>query len=186
MSTCLGACSGEITKMTLATCTPLLRPGGMRAFGVMKCDSEFSDVSGGTIQEADAWEAFINAGIIITSGYMVGSKAAASDTTLLVSSCLPEVPQGRSTAITLRDYNSAADLSDYAFYQALRNYAGFHFFYITCDELVYFYDVGTWVASPDDVRPETSTESVHFATTVTSNFNGIKVPVHVSGILGLL
>lgn len=172
--------------MTLATCTPLTRPGGIRAFGVMKCDSEFSDVSGGTIEEVEAWEAFIDADIIVTSGYIVGSKAAGSDTNLLVASCLPEVPVGRQTVISLRDYNSPTDLSNYAFYQGLTNYAGFHFFYITCDELVYFYDVGTWVSSPDDVRGETPQEPLHFATTVTSNFMGIKVPVYVPGILGLL
>lgn len=172
--------------MTLATCTPLLRPGGIRAFGVMKCDVEFSDVSGGTISELEAWEAFIASGDITFSGYVVGSKAAGSDTNLRVASCLPEVKVGRSTVISIRDYNSATDGTDYLFYQSLENYAGFHFFYITCDELVYFYDVGTWVASPDDVRGETSEEPVHFAMNVTTNFLGIKVPVSVPGILGLL
>ena len=186
MATCLSSCTGEITRMTLADCTPLLAPGGIRAHGVMKCNVEFGDVSGETIEEVAAWEAFIGSGDIVISGFVVGSKAAGTDTNLRVASCLPEVKVGSNKVITIRDYNSASDLTDYDMYSAMENYAGFHWFYITCDDKVYFYDVGTWVSSIDDVRGETREEPVFFQATITTNLIGMKKPVIVPGITSII
>lgn len=185
---CLTACSPEVTPMVLATCSVTTKPGGIRAIGVMLCDAEFSDVSGGAITDAATWQTLIDDAKIFVSGQVIGSKAQGSDTNTRVASCLPEVKTGSSKVISVRDYNSDPEnFTEYAFYSSIESNAGYlKFFYITCDELVYFYENGIWSASIDDVRPETKEEATHMAITVTVNELGIKTPVKVVGILDII
>jgi len=185
---CLTACSPTITPMVTATCSPITKPGGIRAMGVMLCDAEFSDVSGGSITDVATWEALIADEKIFISGQVIGSKAAGSDTNTRIASCIPEVKTGSTKTISIRDYNSDPEnLTEYEFYGDIEaNYNTLKFFYITCDELVYFYDNGIWSAAIDDVRPETKEEPVHIAITVNVNEIGMKKPVRVDGILNII
>lgn len=185
---CLPACSPTIEPMVLAACTPTTKPGGIRAHGVMLCDAEFSDVSGGAITDVSTWEALIADDKIFVSGHVVGSKAQGSDTNTRVASCLPEVKTGSTKTISIRDYNADPEnQTEYDFYKSIEdNYASLKYFYITCDELVYFYENGIWSAVVDDVRGETKEEPVHIAVTVNVNEIGMKKPVKVTGILDII
>jgi hypothetical protein len=185
---CLSACSPTITPMVLATCTPQTKPGGIRAIGVMLCDADFDDVSGGAITDPSTWQTLIEEGKIFVSGHVVGSKAQGSDTNLRIASCLPEVKVGSTKTITIRDYNADPEnLTEYDFYKSIEdNYATLKFFYVTCDELVYFYENGVWAAGVDDVRGETKEEPVHIAITVNVSEIGMKKPVKVEGILEVI
>lgn len=187
MSTC-SSCTPEITAMVLATCTPVTAPGGIRTHGVMKCSVEFSDVSGGQITDPEAWEAFKESGDIIFFGHVVGSKAKGTDTNTRIASCLPEVKTGSQKVISIRDYNDDPDnYTQYASYKSIEdNYASLNWFYITCDERVFFYNWGTWTAAIDDVRPETKEEPAFVDFVVTVNEIGMKTPIHVPGILDIL
>jgi hypothetical protein len=105
-----------------------------------------------------------------------------------VASCLPEVKTGSTKTISIRDYNTdPTGLTEYDFYKSIEeNYATLKYFYITCDELVYFYDNGLWVAVVDDVRGETKEEPRHIAFTANVSEIGMKKPVKVEGILEVI
>lgn len=185
---CLSACSPSITKWEIEGCNITTRPGGMLAHGVMLCDASFSDVSGGSISDVATWEQLIADEKIFVSGKIIGSKAKGSPTTLRVASCLPEVVVGKTTTISIRDYNSDNnDFKDYSFYQDIEeNYARLKFFYITCDELVYFYEDGEWAAQIDDVRDETKEQPVYFDFVVTATPKLMVTPIKVTGISDII
>lgn len=185
---CISACSPSITKWTIEGCNITTRPGGMLAFGVMLCDASFSDVSGGSITDVATWEQLITDEKIFVSGKIIGSKAKGSPTTLRVASCLPEVVVGKTTTISIRDYNSDnTSFDDYAFYRDIEtNYARLKFFYITCDELVYFYEDGEWSAQIDDVREETKEQPAYFDFVATATPSAMVVPTKVVGISDII
>ena len=185
---CTSACSPTITALAASGCNIVTRPGGIRAFGVMLCDANFSDVSGGVITDVATWETLIADEKIFLSGQVIGSKAKGSPTSLRVASCLPEVVVGKSNTISIRDYNSDnTTFTDYAFYSDIEaNFARLKFFYITCDELVYFIEDGEWSAAVDDVRDETKEAPAYFDLTVTCNSLQMIVPVKVAGITDIL
>lgn len=185
---CLTACSPEVVPMVLATCTVRTSPGGIRAHGVMLCDADFDDVSGGSISDVSTWQTLIEDAKIFVSGHVVGSKAQGSDTNTRVASCLPEVKTGSTKTISIRDYNTdPTGLTEYDFYKSIEdNYATLKYFYITCDELVYFYENGVWSAVVDDVRGETKEEPRHIAFTANVSEIGMKKPVKVPGILEVI
>lgn len=185
---CLTACAPTVTPMVLATCTVQTAPGGIRAHGVMLCNADFDDVSGGAITDPATWQALIEDSKIFVSGHVVGSKAQGSDTNTRVASCLPEVKTGSTKTISIRDYNvDPENNTEYDFYKSIEdNYATLKYFYITCDEKVYFYENGVWSAVVDDVRGETKEEPMHIAITVNVNEIGMKKPVKVPGILEVI
>lgn len=185
---CLASCSPTVIPMVRATCTVITSPGGIFCHGVMLCDKDFDDVSGGAITDVSTWETLIADGAIFVSGQVRGSKAQGSDTNTRVASCLPEVKTGSLKTIQILDFNTDPQtLTEYDFYKSIEeNYATLKFFYVTCDELVYFYENGLWSCTVDDVRGETKEEPRQIAYTVNITEIGMKKPVKVPGIISVV
>ena len=186
---CLAECSPTIRKKTAAAgCNITTRPGGIFAVVFMLCDASFSDVSGGEITDVGTWQTLIEDDKIFFASNIIGSKAVGSPTTLRVSSCQPEIQVGNAETISIRDYGADnVDLTDYDFWADIQaNQQTLKFGYVTCDDLVYFFEDKEYSIVVGDVRPETKEEPAHFAATITTNQIGIRVPVKVTGLSSIL
>ena len=185
---CTPACIGEIRPMALANCSVKTKPGGIKFHGVVKCDFDFDAVSGSGIEDIAVWTVGIESGDIIVSGEVIGSKAKGSDTALRVASCRPEQTVGSIKTISIRDYNSdETAASEYDFYNDIQeNHTSYRFFYVTCDDKLYYYDDGTWTPQTDDVREETKEGVTFIDFVVNVSELGIKKPYIIEGISALV
>ena len=62
------------------------------------------------------------------------------------------------------------------------NYAGLNLLVVTCDDLVYFYEAGTWALEIDNVIAENVDEPNYMDGTINITQTGMVVPVSVPGL----
>lgn len=185
---CLSQCSPDLTPADLGGCTPKFLSGGIRSVFFMKCDAEFGTITGQQITDFEAWETFVQGGIIVFSPGVLGSKPKGTTTTQRIQSCLPEVVTQREQTIQFRDYNADPDtLSNYDFWiNKQENYSVLKFGYVSCEGLVYGpFNNGTWTIDLDDVREENVETKLYMDGTI-SVFTNLVKPVKVPGILTLI
>lgn len=184
---CNPNCSVDIATLTLSDCAIVFRKGSISFFAFQNCDSPFTDVSGDEITDIVAWTDAIAADppTIHLSGEVVGQRPKGSVTKLRVSGCRPEQVVSSADTITFRDYNAdLAGLSEFGFWNSiLANVAGLNLMVVTCDDLVYFYDAGTWNLEISSIISETIDEANYMDGTINILGDGSMVaPVLVSGL----
>lgn len=184
---CNPGCSVDVATLTLSDCAIVFRKGSISVFAFQNCDAPFTDVSGSEITDIDAWTAAIAADppTIHVSGEVVGQRPKGSVTKLRVAGCRPEQVISSADTITFRDYNAdLTGLSEFAFWNSiLANVSGLNLMVITCDDLVYFYEAGTWNLEISPVIAETIDEANYMDGTINLLGDGsMVVPVLVSGL----
>lgn len=124
------------------------------------------------------WKAALCQGALKVSGNLVGQKARASVTNVMVDSCLPEQAVSGSQQYTFREYGVSyddttceRDFKEYDFWNNVKeNSSQYKFSAIGCDDVIRMY-AGKFTADVSDVIPETYNDL--------SYFDGIiKLPTH--------
>ena len=183
---CNPGCTVSISALTLDDCQIVLRKGSISVFAFQNCSSPFTDVSDGGITDISAWTDAIAADppTIHVSGEVLDQKPKGSVTKLRASGCRPEIVQSQAQSITFRDYNAdLTGLSEFAFWNSINeNYAGLNLLVVTCDDLVYFYEAGTWALEIDNVIAENVDEPNYMDGTINITQTGMVVPVSVPGL----
>lgn len=190
---CLSECNPELEALVLGdNCAHARMDGGLYKVGFMGCDTDFDDVTGGSITELASWTSLLtsNPPRLIMSSPILGSKAEDSFTRQRFNSCQPEEVSGAIKTFNFEDFNhvpvTAAQIAWWR--QIQEKYGVLKVLFVTCDDFVYGpYDNGTWSINVSEIRDTTKESKTKWAGSIQVADNGLlTVPYYVPGLVGLI